>query len=121
MPKGGDLHSHLSGAVYAESFLAWAAGDGACVATATLTLEPPPGGGVRYLELMHTAGGLGVARIGAGVGWDADWSRMRQRILEAGLRDTLASARKATDRAGRTTHCTCGSSGFCGASIPTCP
>ena len=31
MPKGGDLHSHLSGAVYAESFLAWAAQDGACI------------------------------------------------------------------------------------------
>lgn len=31
MPKGGDLHSHLSGAVYAESYLRWAAEDGACV------------------------------------------------------------------------------------------
>ena len=25
MPKGGDLHTHLSGAVYAESYIAWAA------------------------------------------------------------------------------------------------
>ena len=25
MPKGGDIHSHLSGAVYAESYIAWAA------------------------------------------------------------------------------------------------
>ena len=25
MPKGGDLHSHLSGAVYAESMICWAA------------------------------------------------------------------------------------------------
>jgi hypothetical protein len=31
MPKGGDLHSHLSGAVYAESYLRWAADDGLCV------------------------------------------------------------------------------------------
>ena len=31
MPKGGDLHSHLSGAIYAESYLAWAAEDGKCV------------------------------------------------------------------------------------------
>ena len=23
MPKGGDLHTHLSGAVYAERFIAW--------------------------------------------------------------------------------------------------
>src|ERR1700730_1115531 len=27
MPKGADLHNHLSGAVYAESFLDWAARD----------------------------------------------------------------------------------------------
>ncbi|WP_420126450.1 adenosine deaminase family protein [Longimicrobium sp.] len=33
MPKGGDLHSHLSGTVYAESYLRWAAEDGLCVNT----------------------------------------------------------------------------------------
>jgi adenosine deaminase len=38
MPKGGDLHSHLSGAVYAESFLRWAAEDGLCVHTARLAI-----------------------------------------------------------------------------------
>ena len=27
MPKGGDLHNHLSGAIYAESYLRWAAED----------------------------------------------------------------------------------------------
>jgi hypothetical protein len=31
MPKGGDLHNHLSGAVYAESFIRWAVQDGLCV------------------------------------------------------------------------------------------
>jgi len=31
MPKGGDIHSHLSGAVYAESYLAWAAEENFCV------------------------------------------------------------------------------------------
>ena len=31
MPKGGDLHTHLSGAVYAERFIAWAAQEGLCV------------------------------------------------------------------------------------------
>src|SRR5262249_596842 len=31
MPKGGDLHTHLSGAVYAERFIAWAAEQGLCV------------------------------------------------------------------------------------------
>jgi hypothetical protein len=38
MPKGGDLHSHLSGAVYAESYLRWAAEDGLCVNTARLAI-----------------------------------------------------------------------------------
>ncbi len=38
MPKGGDLHTHLSGAVYAESFLRWAAEDGRCVDVARLTI-----------------------------------------------------------------------------------
>src|SRR5579883_1382695 len=30
MPKGGDLHNHLSGAVYAESYIDAAAEDGLC-------------------------------------------------------------------------------------------
>lgn len=30
-PKGADLHSHLSGAVYAESYIAWALKDELCV------------------------------------------------------------------------------------------
>ena len=38
MPKGGDLHNHLSGAIYAESYLRWAAQDGLCVASATLSI-----------------------------------------------------------------------------------
>jgi len=31
VPKGGDLHNHLSGAVYAETYLAWAKDDGDCI------------------------------------------------------------------------------------------
>jgi hypothetical protein len=42
MPKGGDLHNHLSGAIYAETYLAWAAEDGLCIATATMTIVPGP-------------------------------------------------------------------------------
>ncbi|HEX3646174.1 MAG TPA: hypothetical protein VHT95_11245 [Vicinamibacterales bacterium] len=38
MPKGGDLHNHLSGAIYAESYLRWAADDGLCLVTATLSI-----------------------------------------------------------------------------------
>src|SRR5689334_10369562 len=42
MPKGGDLHNHLSGAVYAESFIHWAANDGLCVDRLALALAGPP-------------------------------------------------------------------------------
>src|SRR5215470_12126516 len=35
MPKGADLHTHLSGAVYAESYIAWAIEAGLCVETAS--------------------------------------------------------------------------------------
>ena len=42
MPKGGDLHNHLSGAVYAESYLSWAADDTVCLATATMSIVPAP-------------------------------------------------------------------------------
>lgn len=42
MPKGGDLHSHLSGAVYAESYLRWAAEDGSCFAVLTVHIVNSP-------------------------------------------------------------------------------
>ncbi len=42
MPKGADLHNHLTGGVYAESFIQWAAEAGDCVDTSTVTLSPGP-------------------------------------------------------------------------------
>ena len=42
MPKGGDLHVHLSGAVYAESLVRWAAEDKLCIRLADLTVVEPP-------------------------------------------------------------------------------
>jgi adenosine deaminase len=42
MPKGADLHVHLSGAVYAESLIDYAAQDGLCVDHTTSSLIPPP-------------------------------------------------------------------------------
>jgi adenosine deaminase len=39
MPKGGDLHTHLSGAVYAETFVTWAAGAKMCVDPITFELS----------------------------------------------------------------------------------
>jgi adenosine deaminase len=41
LPKGGDIHSHLSGAVYAEHYLKWAAEDGYCVDPNAKTLIEP--------------------------------------------------------------------------------
>lgn len=37
VPKGGDLHNHLSGAVYAETYLDWALEDGDCINSSTFT------------------------------------------------------------------------------------
>jgi adenosine deaminase len=162
MPKGGDLHTHLSGAVYAESFLTWASADGACLHVTTLVLAPAPAcgdslpvlaaalarepdlhdrlvdafsmrgyrpeaenghdrffatfgrfsaathgrtgdmlaevaaraaeGGERYLEIMFTPDGGSLARLGLAAGWDEAWGRLRQKLLDSGLRDTVKSA-----------------------------
>jgi len=175
MPKGGDLHSHLSGAVYAESYVAWAAEAGLCVTRPAMRLSPAPcdsvaggipaaralrdeglrgemidawslrnwhparesghdqffdsfgrfgaagrgrtgdmlaevasraaHGRVSYLELMLTPDGGGVAALGTQAGWrdgdaeEANFRRLRERLLAAGLRDTLAAASRALDRA----------------------
>jgi adenosine deaminase len=42
MPKGADLHNHLSGAVPAEKLIELAAGDALCIDTLTLTAMPAP-------------------------------------------------------------------------------
>ena len=42
MPKGADLHNHLTGGVYAESFIQWAAEAGDCVDPQTGNLSPGP-------------------------------------------------------------------------------
>jgi adenosine deaminase len=39
LPKGGDIHTHLRGAVYAESWLDWAAEDGLCVDMSALAIK----------------------------------------------------------------------------------
>jgi len=42
MPKGGDLHSHLTGAVYAESLIQFAADSGLCIDRQSMALAQPP-------------------------------------------------------------------------------
>ena len=41
MPKGADLHNHLSGSIYAEHYIEWAAEVGLCVNTTTMSLVVP--------------------------------------------------------------------------------
>lgn len=41
LPKGGELHNHLSGSVFPETFIAWAIEDGLCVDAEALALRPP--------------------------------------------------------------------------------
>ncbi len=42
MPKGADLHNHLSGSIYAESYIQWGAEKGLCVSPTTTILSQPP-------------------------------------------------------------------------------
>src|SRR6185503_2461384 len=42
MPKGADLHNHLSGAIYAESYIQWAAESNACINTTTMAASVAP-------------------------------------------------------------------------------
>src|SRR5271166_4259474 len=42
MPKGGDLHNHLTGSIYAESWIDFAVDDGLCVDRTTSVLIAPP-------------------------------------------------------------------------------
>ena len=168
MPKGGDLHNHLSGAVYAESYLRWAAEDKLCLATTTMAIVSGPcdanagqpaltavlqngalygqaidamsmrnwnpalnghdhffgsfaklgpssqrtgemlaevsaraaGEHVSYMELMITPDGGMATQRGRTAGWDADFSRMRDKLLAAGFKDAVvAEARKRLDAA----------------------
>src|SRR4051794_15364422 len=42
MPKGADLHNHLSGAVPTETLIGYAVSDGLCIDTTTFTATPAP-------------------------------------------------------------------------------
>jgi adenosine deaminase len=68
MPKGGDLHDHLSGAVYAESYLELARRDGMCIDTPKLTIVPcatPNPDGIVPVERAFTDSNLYSAILDA--------------------------------------------------------
>ena len=167
MPKGGDIHTHLVGATYAESYIAWAADARLCASTSTGAIvqccDAPCGarpvsealgdptfyslivdglstrnlGGRRqsghnqffdtfsrfrlanrdrsadmvaelaaraadqhvlYLELMLTLGGDALRPLAGKVSFaSADFAASRQRLLEAGLADTVTVGRAELD------------------------
>ena len=55
-PKGADLHVHLSGAVYAETFLKDAAEDGLCADKVALKLAKPPCVGKQLVAVKELLG-----------------------------------------------------------------
>ena len=167
-PKGADLHVHLSGAVYAETFIRDAGEDGLCVDVAALRFEKAPCqanqlpasdfsgnmtaanqdiydrlidsfsmrsfvpvtalsghdqffatfdrfGGLdqrhegewvdeiavrsasqnqQYLELMETPPFRKSAQIAHDVGWNPNFAKFRQLLLDKGLRDEVAVDRE---------------------------
>ncbi len=63
MPKGGDLHNHLAGAIYAEDFLKWAAPKGFCVDASGLSVEAPPCPAERAIERFAGENEFGFDRL----------------------------------------------------------
>src|ERR1700728_3135713 len=55
-PKGADLHVHLSGAVYAETFIREAGEDGLCVDTTNLRFAKPPCRGKNLIPAQEFSG-----------------------------------------------------------------
>jgi adenosine deaminase len=65
MPKGADLHSHLSGAVYAESWIRAGAEDQLCVNLATLSFVKP----TRATENARAAAACEDGKVPAGLAY----------------------------------------------------
>jgi hypothetical protein len=167
MPKGGDLHNHLSGAVYAESFINYAVHDGLCIDRSSLSFVSPPcdpGGNkppasaalqdptlyghlldafsmrqfipgtesghdhffatfgkfgaatnghtadmlvevrnraaadhLQYMEIMFNPDGGSAGKLGVSLGWNDDFSKMRDQLLSGGLPQVISDAGKFLD------------------------
>ena len=55
MPKGGELHNHLGGSIFAETWMSWAAQDGLCIDPKSLAFTPcRPGGELRPATDVRT-------------------------------------------------------------------
>jgi len=170
MPKGGDLHNHLYGAIYAENMIDWAAQSGLCIDHATSKLihancdscesyKDKPAAHcayqdhvlynqlidawsmrnwhaaeesghdhffgsfdkfapafdnhigdalaevsaraaadhLQYVELMHTADGVGAIALGSKIGWDDDFSKLRGKLLAGGMAEVVTATRTQLD------------------------
>lgn len=65
MPKGGDLHSHTSGAITTEKLLQWGAEDGACVHPTTMVASNPCAAGSVSLSTAPPGSPLYLQAMGA--------------------------------------------------------
>ncbi|WP_404482218.1 adenosine deaminase [Novosphingobium sp. BL-52-GroH] len=63
MPKGGDLHNHLGGSVYAEDFLKVAAARGLCADEAISRIAPAPCPRERQVAVMAVEDPFTYARL----------------------------------------------------------
>jgi len=66
MPKGADLHMHLGGAIYAETYMRFAAAEGLCVDAKTFAIIARPATGCgdnKDAALLHTDNTLASAVI----------------------------------------------------------
>ncbi|MFC0204066.1 adenosine deaminase family protein [Novosphingobium soli] len=63
MPKGGDLHNHLGGSVYAEDFLEAAAAQGLCADAEIGRIVPPPCPREREVAVMAVEDPFAYARL----------------------------------------------------------
>lgn len=63
MPKGGDLHNHLGGSVYAEDFLKVAAARGMCADEGITRIAPPPCPAEREIATMAVADPFTYAKL----------------------------------------------------------
>lgn len=62
-PKGGDLHNHLDGSIYAENIIGWAAEDGKCVTPATGQISFPPCDAQRPAMKDHAADSVNYRQL----------------------------------------------------------
>src|SRR5580692_6264069 len=52
---------------------------------------------LQYLELMHTADSVQSGQLGAKLGWDDDFARIRDKLLAGGLKDIVVATSKRLD------------------------